>query len=240
MATVASGQRSAEQRERQFFLAMAAGLAAFTVFAFAQWAARGMVAPLSLPWWVHVHGAAMICWLVLLVAQSYFVAVGRNRLHRQFGRMGAPLLLAIAVFGIVTGYQSVALHRVPPFWTNGFLLALAFTSTTLFVALAAAGIALRSRTDWHRRLMIGATIILLTAAFDRTLPAQLVGAARPFSEGGLQLVAVAVMAAHDWRARGRPHAATVCVIVAILAEHGVIAALAAFPPFIVLAERIAA
>jgi hypothetical protein len=226
------------RQDQGFFLALSAVLAGFTILAFVQWAARGMVAPLTLPWWIHAHGAAMATWLVLLVVQNYLIFAGRHDLHRPLGWIGAGLVAVIAFLGLMTGVQSVALHRVPPFWSDAFLLALATVSVTVFVSLVAAGVALRRKTEWHRRLMIGATIVLLTAAFDRTLPLPLLGAARPFSEGGLQLVVVGTLAVHDWRVRGGIHPATLWIGGAVTVEHLAIATLAAFPTFISLASRI--
>ena len=228
----------AYRHDQGFFLTLSAALAGFTILAFVQWAARGMVAPLTLPWWIHAHGAAMATWLVLLVVQNYLILSRRHDLHRPLGWIGAGLVAVIAVLGLMTGVQSVALHRVPPFWTDAFLLALATVSVAVFVSLVATGVALLRKTEWHRRLMIGATIVLLTAAFDRLLPPPLLGAARPFSEGGLQLVVVGILAVHDWRLRGRVHPATLWIAGAVAIEHLAIATLAAFPPFIALAGRI--
>jgi hypothetical protein len=239
MATLA---RSAplEHRDRLFLFKLNAGLAIFTVGAFVQWTARGFVTPSTLPWWVHAHGVAMVLWLGLSVVQSYLVLAGRAGMHRQLGWAAAGLLPVLAVLGLATGYESVALHRVPPFWTNAFLLALASVSVCMFVSLAVAGLILRRQTHWHRRLMIGATIVILTAAFDRTLPAGALGAARPLYEGALQLFVVGILAVHDWRARGTVHPATVWVAAAVVANHAAIAGLTVLPPFIALADGIAA
>jgi hypothetical protein len=239
MATLAQST-SLEQRERLFLFKLNAGLALFTVVAFAQWTARGFVIPSTLPWWVHAHGVAMVAWLGLSVLQSCLVWIGRAKAHRQLGWAAAGLLPVIAVLGLATGYESVALHRVPPFWTNAFLLALASVSVAVFLILAGAALMFRRQTQWHRRLMIGATIVLLTAAFDRTLPAGALGAGRPLYEGALQLSVVAILALHDWRAKGKIHPATVWTAAAVAVEHATIAGLTVLPPFIALADGIAA
>src|SRR3546814_14676357 len=84
MATTAGGAARAEL----FWHRMAIGLAVFIVFGFLQFALRGFVDPVAAPFWVHVHGAALLAWLALLIAPQPFVTLDHTARHHQLGRNG--------------------------------------------------------------------------------------------------------------------------------------------------------
>lgn len=75
MATMADGAVRAER----FWQRMAIGLAVFIILGFLQFALRGFVDPAKAPWWVHLHGVAMLAWLGLLVAQPTLEARGDRK-----------------------------------------------------------------------------------------------------------------------------------------------------------------
>lgn len=231
----APGYRS----DQFFFLTFNSALAAIVLIAFAQFAARGMVDPLTLPWWLHLHGMAMVAWLALLVTQNWLAFAGRLQLHRKLGRASLWLLPPIFVLGLATGIAGIANHRVPPFWSNGLFLALSLVQVTGFVALVGAALAWRRDTEWHRHLMLGSTIYILKAALDRLLPVPLLGSSLALWEGGVQLALVAILASHDLRILGRVHPATWWIAFAIVTGHAAMAALSRFPPFANLADWIA-
>src|SRR3546814_13870290 len=72
--------------------------------------------------------------------------------------------------------MALVLHRQPPFFTLPYFLALTTIESLVFGAMAAWAIRRRRATDWHRRLMIGATIVVLDTALGRLLPIPLMGA----------------------------------------------------------------
>src|SRR3546814_19371266 len=108
----------------RFWQLMAIGLAVFIVFGVAQFTARGFVDPLRAPFWVHLHGAAMLGWLALLIVQPTLVSRRNLVLHRRLGWVGAALALVIACLGVFIGAMALVLHRQPPFFTPPFFLAL--------------------------------------------------------------------------------------------------------------------
>ncbi|MBA4355782.1 MAG: adenylate cyclase [Novosphingobium sp.] len=241
MTTAAIATSYPYTRDQRFFTRMAIGMAAFIVFGFAQWALRGFVSPATVPVWVHLHGVAMLSWLGLLIVQNLLAGGGNIALHRKLGWTGLALVLAIAGLGMFTGRMAVELHRVPPFFTNAFFLALTHVEAMTFALVVGAGIAMRRRTQWHRRLMLGATIIVMEPAFGRLVPAPILGPVlTPIIGLALQLGVLAIIARHDLRGNGTIHPATrVCAIVLIVMT-ATINALSVFPPFVSLAEGIAA
>lgn len=241
MATAALSDTYPYSRDQRFFTRMAIGMALFVVFGFAQWALRGFVSPSTVPVWVHLHGLAMLSWLGLFVAQSVLVGAGNIALHRKLGWLGLALVLIIAGLGMFTGRMALELHRVPPFFTNPYFLALTHVEAVGFALVVGAGIAMRRQTQWHRRLMLGATVIVMEPAFGRLLPAPLLGPNLTAAlEVVLQLAVVALIARHDLRQTGRVHPATRIAALAVVLVAALVHALSVFPPFVSLAEGIAA
>jgi FtsH-binding integral membrane protein len=234
MAT-ARGAASAEQ----FWQRMAIGLAVFIVFGFLQFAARGFADPLRAPVWVHLHGFAMLGWLALLIVQPMLVSRRNLALHRRLGWIGAGLALVITGLGVFTGIMALVLHRQPPFFTPPFFLTLTTIESLTFGAMAAWAIRRRRATDWHRRLMIGATIVVLEPALGRLLPIPLMGAWAEPAVALCQLAAVAIVAGYDWRTRGAVHPATWAMAAVVIAMRVAISLLAMTPPVIALAARLA-
>lgn len=235
MATAAEGAARAEL----FWHRLAIGLAVFIVFGFAQFALRGFFDPVAAPFWVHVHGVAMLAWLALLIAQPTLVSRDNLALHRQLGRIGGLLAIFITLLGIFTGIASLMLGRFPPFFTPPYFLALTVTESLVFGAMVGWAIRRRRASDWHRRLMIGATIVILEPALGRLLPIPLMG---PWAEPAValcQLAVVAIVAGYDRRSRGAVHPATWAVAAVVIATRVAISLLAMTPPVIALAERLA-
>lgn len=234
MATTSAGAASAER----FWQRMAIGLALFIVFGFAQFALRGFVDPVAAPFWVHLHGVLMLAWLGLLIVQPTLVARGDLPLHRRLGRIGAGLALVIAALGIFTGLASLVLNRFPPFFSPPYFLALTTVEALAFGLMVWAAVRRRHTTEWHRRLMIGATIIILEPALGRLLPMPLMIGWSDIPVGLVQLAVVGLIALHDRRTLGHVHPATKAVALVVIAVRIAIYLLAMAPPVIALAARL--
>jgi hypothetical protein len=244
MATTADFLAAPAARVRDadaaFFAKMMLGLALFIAFGFAQFEARGL-APFGLfPWVVHAHAAAMVAWLALLVAQPRLVANGSLALHRRVGWLATALLAAIVVFGSMTGVAAVRLGFVPPFFTPAYFLALVHVGVLSLAAMVAWAIAMRRSTDWHRRLIVGSTILIMEPALGRLLPMPLIVPWGEWLALAVQLGALGFLVAHDRRTLGRIHPATLVSGVVVIAVHLLIEGLALFPPLQGLAASIAA
>jgi hypothetical protein len=226
--------------DQGFFIRFSSVMVAVIVIGFMQWNLRGMVDVGTVPLWVHLHGGLMLAWLGLFIGQNLLARTATLDLHRKLGWVATGIVAAILLTGIFTGVRAVELHRVPPFFSNAFFLALTFTETAAFALLVAAGVAMRRRTEWHRRLMMGATIIILEPAFGRLLPMPLMGGWAEWIVMVIQLGFVAVLARHDVVRGGKVHSATLAVAAAVVATHCVMSLLAQFPPFVAVADGLAA
>lgn len=238
MATTAAATTGAVRADL-FWQRMAIGLALFILFGFLQFSLRGIVDPIHAPFWVHLHGLAMLGWLGLLIVQPRLVARDNLALHRRIGRIGAGLAIVMVGLALFTGLAAIATHRQPPFFSPPYFLMLNIVEASTFGAMVAWAVRRRGATDWHRRLMIGATIILLGPALGRILPLPLMVGWSDLPMGIGQLVAVAIVARHDWRTLGRVHPATWATALVVVAVRVTVPLLAMTPLAAGLAARLA-
>lgn len=225
--------------DQPFFTRMAIGITAFIALGFLQWSLRGFVSVGSTPWWVHAHGVFMVLWLLIFVTQNVLAGRGAFELHRQIGWAAMLIVAGTGIFGSAAGIQAIALHRVPPFFTNAYFLALTQVQIALFVGTVAWAVVQRHHTQWHRRLMLGATVLLMEPALGRLLPMPLLGDMGEWLALAVQLVPIAMLAWHDRSIIGAVHPATLSAAVILIGSHVVVTALAALPAFADLANRIA-
>jgi hypothetical protein len=216
-------------REESFYQKMAVGLALFILFSFGQFAARGMVDYRQAPLIVHLHGAAMVLWLGLLVVQSTLAQRMNLAMHRRLGWTGLVLALAIPPLAIATCVTMLRAHAIPPFFPPAIFMSVVTAESLMFSAVVLAAIALRRRTDWHRRLMIGASLILLEPALGRLLPMPLLGPWAPLVSLAVQLLPAGLLIRHDLATRGKVHQATSLSIGVLLLSRVAVPLLALTP-----------
>jgi uncharacterized membrane protein YozB (DUF420 family) len=165
-----------------------------------------------------VHGLFGTAWFLMLCRQSWLAAKGRIADHIRAGRWGIPLAIAAVASALwVVAAKAVDGHRtgsgLPD--TAGILIQL--STTTWFVVLVTLGFIHRRRADWHKRLMILATIAMMAPAFSRIT--------RLFRDSGppavdsayLATFFIGALALYDWRSTGRIHRVTLTVGVLYLA-----------------------
>jgi len=115
---------------------------------------------------LHAHGLLMSLWFVLFVVQARLVAAGRADLHRKLGVAGVLVAILIVPLGAsvaIDGARGGLSPGLPPL----VFLAVPLGMLVVFATLVGAAIALRRRSDWHKRLMLLATLSLLTPALAR-------------------------------------------------------------------------
>ena len=195
---------------------------------------------------LHVHGLLFLAWTILFAVQTRLIERKRVEVHRALGLFGISLATAMFFsgvalvvrgldYGVVTGSPAAAqmLSIVP------------LSGITLFAGFFAAAIINLRRPETHKRLMLLATVNLLTAPVVRLFAMVLVPdrrglpnfAAVPLDDASTALIAatvgavivdllVVVAIVRDWRARGRPHRVYVIGLAVMLGVHIVRPALA--------------
>ena len=226
--------------DQRYFTKFTIILAILIVLGFAQFSLRGFVDLSQVPLLTHLHGALMVTWLAVAIAQNMLVHKGELQTHRKLGWFAAVLVAGIAVMGIMVGFSAVAGQRVPPFFSDPFFLALTIVEPVAFAAVVAWGVSLRRNTQWHRRAMLGATVIILEPALGRLLPMPLLGGMGEWVILALQLLALAVLARHDRQVLGKTHPATLSMMGIMVLVHLTVTAISIFPPFVALAQLVAA
>lgn len=232
-------QSTAGIDDQPFFSRLTIALAVFIVFGFAQWSLRGFVSISATPVWVHAHGAFMILWLVVAVVQNLLAERRQFKVHRQLGWVAMIVVAGIGTFGSMTGIQALAMHRVPPFFTNAYFLALTHIEVGLFVCTVLWAVALRRTTQWHRRLMVAATVLLMEPALGRLLPMPLLGDMGEWIALLFQLVPIGILARHDRSTNGAVHPATLSGGAIVIGSHCLVTAVSMLPAFAAIADRIA-
>lgn len=226
-------------RDFTFWQKMLAGIALFIVLAFAQFGLRGMVDYAHAPLVMHLHAIVMVGWLGLVVSQSLLAGRGSMALHRRLGWSSAALVPLIVVLASMTSLAALARHIQPPFFTPAYFLALIHVGMAFFAAVMAGAIALRRQPEWHRRLMVGATVLLMDPALGRVLPMPFI---MPWGEWLSMLVQLGVIALvwrHDRREIGHVHPATTAIVLAVMLNHALVELLARTPAWIAFATPFA-
>lgn len=179
MTTIGVGQRPIQAVGRRFYLVMSLAMAAVFVAGFSQTVPGDFAPTPGLPLLLHVHGAVFTLWVLLFVAQPALVAQGSLKLHRKIGMAGAGLAAAMVLMGLAATWFSIRNDRVPPFFPPGIFLVMNGLGILVFGGLVAAGVALRKQSEWHKRLMLCATVSILGPGFGRFLPMASMGPVAP-------------------------------------------------------------
>jgi hypothetical protein len=236
MEAVAFASATTEFRERRFFLVMAVAIALTVVVSFGLFIVAG-ISTFASPWWVHIHAVTFMSWIGFYLLQNALVFRNDIALHRRLGRIGAGYAVWMVLVGLLLTPLTLVVGRSPPFFTPAYFLALDWLNILVFGALLYAAIVYRNRTDWHRRLMLCATVCVIAPAPGRLI----VLAGYPMTAAldvALLLVFIFVAMLFDWFNRGRVHVAYVWGVAALVLMVVAVELLAKFPPFVALAGRI--
>jgi hypothetical protein len=121
---------------------------------------------------LHVHALVMTSWVALFLVQTLLIPAGKATLHRKLGLLGlisaalVPILGALAT--VMAARREVLAHAqdVPVVIV---VLALELTQMLMFAGFVGAGFLLRKRGDFHKRLMLLATLCMLPNAIVRII-----------------------------------------------------------------------
>ncbi len=246
MATLADPHHDETPRYRGYmtdqpwFLRFALVLSALIVLGFAQFSARGFVDWRTVPGIFHVHALAMLCWLGVFITQNVAVGRGNMKLHRTLGWMSIALVIVVVALGCRMGIVALRAGMIPPYFTPGFFLALTQVSALAFGGTVFAAIVRRHETEYHRRLMLGAVVLIAEPAIDRLLPMPLMGNWGHWAGLGVQIAILMVLALHDRKVLGRIHPATLSSTGIIAIAHVLVTVSGSNPEISAFARSIAA
>lgn len=240
MATADIAQGFGPGTDRRFFMVMSLVVALVVLSGFGPSYASSLPPP-GLPYWVHLHGAVMVAWIVLFAVQSWLVGRRSLALHRRLGWLSIGLVAVMVPLGFVT--NAMAIHRgaTPPFFTPAMMMAADGLDICLFLGVYAAAIRLRRNSAWHKRLMLCATILLTWPALGRLLPLRSLGLPMIIPAATALLILLALIGpAFDLATRRRVHPAYLWGVGLIAAAQPLHGLLAASPPIQALARQLLA
>lgn len=206
MATLAQGPVSPTIGDERFFLrgAIVITITIICGFGFQYLMGRSTFAS---PVRVHVHAFFFMGWVAIYLLQNIFVATGRMHLHRRLGWVAAVWVVPMVVMGCVVTVAMVRNGTVPFFFRPLQFLIFDPVTVFAFAGLTAAAVAMRRRTEWHRRLHFCAMSLLLAPAFGRLLPLPLIQPWAWEASFAAGLAFPIVGALSDVRRSGRVHPA---------------------------------
>ncbi len=155
---------------------------------------------------IHVHTALMVLWLLMLVAQPWFIRTKRFRAHRWVGRSSYVIAPAIILAALAVNHENM--NRSAEGLGRGLTEAARVAVFGLGQILAFAvtwGLAIlfRRRTPLHVRFMISTAFAVSTAILFRILNAWVpgFGSIERVAVGNWTLLSLLLLAliALDWR-----------------------------------------
>jgi hypothetical protein len=161
--------------------------------------------PLSLL--VHAHGLVFTSWIVLLLVQTTLVASNQTKVHRKLGMVAIGLVVLMVVLGTAAAIKMAALGRSPPGAPPPLVfLTIPLFEMVTFPTLIGLGLYYRKRTDYHKRLIVIATIAISSAAVAR-LPLSIMRFGPPAFFGLTDAFMIPIVV-YDFATRGKIHPAT--------------------------------
>jgi hypothetical protein len=197
------------QRDRRFFTGLALVLLLTVVAGFSRTYYFNDLAasPFALTPALHWHGAAFTAWMLLLVVQTMLIASGRTSLHRALGMAGALLAATMVGLGIYIAVSRTADGTMLDRGVSPLLfLAVPVVGMVVFACLVAAALRYRRQPGIHKRLMMLATLELVTAGISRVPVVDSWGPPGFFGVTDLFILAIV---AYDLLTLHRVHKATV-------------------------------
>ncbi len=116
------------------------------------------------------HGAVMSGWIALLAMQAALVSVGQTKWHRRIGFAVvayAALMVPIGCMATLGAARREVRSHSGAELSQLNVLGLELTQMVLFASFVAAGLWLRNRPDFHKRIMVVATLVILPNAVVR-------------------------------------------------------------------------
>jgi hypothetical protein len=191
--------------DRAFFTGLSLLMVAAVFIGFSRsYYLKGLYGAPPLPRLFHVHGALFTLWMLLLVVQTGLVASRRVAVHRQLGAAGGVLALLMTGAAMAMTMDLARRSAAAASEQGLAFTIIPFFTVIVFPVLVGAALFYRRKPDIHKRLMLIATLELVTAGVARIPGAGSLPLFFVLTDAGLL-----AMLAYDFGTRQRPHPATV-------------------------------
>lgn len=176
MATIVASPADRKAAERKFYTRYAIGLVIIVILGFGpSFYLRGLVPPYprpnpTLPPAVIFHGLMFTLWMALLVIQTQLLSTRRVETHMKLGK--ATMFVAIALVPVMylTTVWGVARESHPPFTDGLNWTAIPLAVIPAFAFLIYEAWRRRREAQWHKRLMLSATILFVAGPGFSRIP----------------------------------------------------------------------
>ena len=222
---------AAGARRTRFYLWMAVAMAATAFIGFAPtfWIPMAQGVPERIVV-LAIHGALFFGWTLFVIYQAWLVGSGHVARHRDVGMIGVSMATAMTIFGVLAAINAANRAAALNYGEGGeAFMVVPLADLFLFATFVIGAILNIRRSEWHKRLMLSATAVILDAAIARLYIVYIVmgGHPPPFVETvGLAgfnippppvigvlptalaaLLFIIVGMVRDWRALGKVHPA---------------------------------
>lgn len=120
------------------------------------------------PFTIYLHGALAFGWVVLFVAQALLIHNKKYGIHKALGIVGLFIAFGVSLTTFPAGLYQVQRELKEGLGDTAISgIVGVLTSTIMFLCLVIAGIVNRNNSEWHKRLMLLATIVVLWPAWFR-------------------------------------------------------------------------
>jgi hypothetical protein len=239
MTTFEAASRLRPAAGQKFYLVMALVLTGIVVLGFSHTVPGDFAIP-GFPPLLWVHAAVFTAWIVLFVAQPALIMRRSVRLHRRLGWAGVALAGAMVAMGSAAILLALWNDTLPPFYPHGLFLVRGVFGLLLFGGLVAAGVVQRRHGDWHKRLMLCASIVVIVPGLERAMPLFLFGGYWSFVVDGVVIAIALAGPAVDLATRRRVHPAYYWGVGTIFLEQMVVDVLAPSPVAVAMLHAVGA
>ena len=213
MATTMASAADRKSSERRFYSWMAIALVIVMFLGFApSFYLRGYVnlprPNPTLPPAVLLHGILFTLWMLLLVVQTQLISSRKHELHMRLGKAGMLLAILLVPVMYLTAVWQVARANQPPMTDPLTWTIVPLAVIIPFAVLVWKGWSKRRDVQSHKRLMLGAAILVVAGPAVGRLPLA------PPTLGGMTFLLLLGLALFvplflwDRRSQGRVHPAT--------------------------------
>ena len=124
---------------------------------------------------IAIHAVLFYGWTLFLIWQTWLAASGKIASHRDAGLIGVSLATAMTIFGVLTAINSAQRAITANYaQASETFMVVPLAPMFIFACLIVAALVNMRRSEWHKRLMIAATAVLLDAAIARLFIAYVV------------------------------------------------------------------